>query len=158
VVDVTTSVLLEPVRLWSAPARLLAEGRWDEESQAVARGSHPRVARIPHQLTERRHPGAVRHGRGGHEAQRLQGVTAQNPGARADAAVPNSTVGSPLYRLNIWYMMWGSMIAARPLPFPKPGPLSDSQTQTMARRREQTPGCAFRTPGTCLVPMPLWMS
>jgi hypothetical protein len=88
----------------------------------------------------------------------LQGVTAQNPGARADAAVPNSTVGSPLYRLNIWYMMWGSMIAARPLPFPAPGPLSDSQTQTMARRREQTPGCAFRTPGTCLVPVPLWMS
>lgn len=69
-VDVTTSVLLEPVRLWSAPARLLAEGRWDEESQAVARGSHPRVARIPHQLTERRHPGAVSDGRGGHEAQR----------------------------------------------------------------------------------------
>ena len=63
-VDVTTSVLLEPVRLWSAPARLLAEGRWDEESQAVARGSHPRGGRIPHQLTERRHPGAVRHGRG----------------------------------------------------------------------------------------------
>jgi hypothetical protein len=29
----------------------------------------------------------------------LQGATAQNPVARADAAGPNSTVGSPLYRL-----------------------------------------------------------
>ena len=85
----------------------------------------------------------------------LQGATAQNPGARADAAGPNSTVGSPLYRLNIWYMMWGSMIAASPLPFPAQGPLTDSQKEAMARRLQQTPGCAFRTPGTCLVPM-LW--
>ena len=36
-----------------------------------------------------------------------------NPGATADTG-PHNSAGSPLYRLNIWHMMWGPMISARP--------------------------------------------
>ena len=42
------------------------------------------------------------------------------------------------------------------LPFPSPGPLTDSQKEAMASHCQQTQGCAFRTQGTCqcLVPVP----
>ena len=76
----------------------------------------------------------------------------QNPGATADTGPYNSS-GSPLYRLNIWHMMWGSMISARPIPFPTPSSLTDSQKDAVAQRHATDPGCSFRRAGTSWVPL-----
>ena len=75
-----------------------------------------------------------------------------NPGATADTGPRNSS-GSPLYRLNVWHMMWGSMISAQPITFPTPNTLTDSQQEAVARRRATDPGCNFRRTGTSFVPL-----
>ena len=46
-----------------------------------------------------------------------------NPCALADTG-PQDSSGSELYRLNIWYMMWGSMISVQPLRYRLPALLT----------------------------------
>jgi hypothetical protein len=63
-----------------------------------------------------------------------------NPCARADKG-PDDTSGSELYRLNIWHMMWGSMIAVQPLAYRLDRPVTEEQ-----------PDRTLRVPGRSLLP------
>ena len=63
-----------------------------------------------------------------------------NPCAQADKG-PNDTSGSELYRLNIWHMMWGSMIAVQPLAYRLDRPVTEEQ-----------PDRTLRVPGRSLLP------
>ena len=63
-----------------------------------------------------------------------------NPCAQADKG-PDDTSGSELYRLNIWHMMGGSMIAVQPLAYCLDRPVT-------RKRSDRT----LRTPGRCLLP------
>ena len=81
----------------------------------------------------------------------LRGCRHTNPCARADTG-PDDSSGSPLYRLNIWHMMWGSMIGVRALEYRLPGALTPEQQ--VRRRRNKAQGCAVRVPGHCSIPMP----
>jgi hypothetical protein len=55
-----------------------------------------------------------------------------NPCAREDKG-PDDTSGSELYRLNIWHMMWGSMIAVQPLPYRLDQPVTEKQQDRTLR-------------------------
>jgi hypothetical protein len=78
---------------------------------------------------------------------------AANPHARADRTRDDES-GSPLHRLNIWHMMWGSMIAVQPLTYPTVAPLTSAQVEANKKRSQQVPGCLFLAPGQSYLPTP----
>ena len=73
----------------------------------------------------------------------LRGCRLLNPCAQADTG-PHDSSGSELYRLNIWYMMWGSMISVQPR-YRLPAPLT--QAQKTLRRQSIQKRLAVRVPG-----------
>ena len=81
----------------------------------------------------------------------LRGCRLLNPCALADKG-PQDSSGSELYRLNIWYMMWGSMISVQPLRYRLPAPLT--QGQKTLRRQNIQKGLAERVPGYSWLPKP----
>ena len=101
-----------------------------------------------------RDPGLLRIPRGA-----LAGKAASNPHAQTNG--PNGLGGSELFRLNIWYMMWGSMIAVQKLNYPA-DPCSVGRTpdemahkdELNRKRRKDTPGCAFRNRSRSFLPCP----
>lgn len=79
----------------------------------------------------------------------LRGCKHLNPCAQADTG-PQDSSGSQLFRLNIWHMMWGSMISVRHLEYRLPGRLTRREQAKASRYKLQ--GYAVRAPGhSCLL-------
>ena len=81
----------------------------------------------------------------------LRGCRHLNPCAQADTG-PDDSSGSELYRLNIWHMMWGSMIGVQPLRYRLPTPLT--QPQKTLKRQNIRQGYGVRVPGYSWIPQP----